>query len=83
MPCAPEGSSELPFIYKKKSINYILMFTVRKSKWNDNQMGHLGVPKFLTFKGYEQNLSCETEVLFAREKKNITFISIASHVASL
>ena len=50
MPCAPEGSSELPFIYKKKSINYILMFTVRKSKWKDNQMGHLGVPKFLTFK---------------------------------
>ena len=50
MPCAPEGSSELPFIYKKNSINYILMFTVRKSKWNDNQISHLGVPKFLTFK---------------------------------
>lgn len=83
MPWAPGGSSELPFIYKKKSTNYILMFTVRKSNWNDNQIGHLGVSKFLTFKTRLRVKPFLVKLKFYlhENRKEITVISIASQLA--
>lgn len=59
------------------------VFTVRKSNWNDNQIGHLGVPKFLTFKTRLRVKPFLVKLKFYlhENRKEITVISIASQLA--